>query len=217
MKIDQQLQQDVSAELKWEPSVNAQEIDVEVKNGIVTLSGSVNSYAEKVDIATAAQRVAGVKGLAMDITVKLPETSQRSDSDIAFAAERVLSWTTYLEQDSIKIVVEKGLVTLSGEVHWDYERRSAVAVIRHLRGVIGVLDHIVIKEKVAPETVKSDIEAALKRRAINDAQAVRVVVKDADVILSGTVHSPSERDLIDYAAWNAKGVWNVINNIKIVA
>jgi len=217
MKTDEKLREDVIAEMQWEPSVGANNIGVEVHNGIVTLTGDVARYTEKVDIETATQRVAGVKGIAIDITVKLTGEHQRSDSDIAFSVERVLEWSTYLQHDNIKIMVEQGLVTLSDDVHWDYERRSAVAVIRHLRGVAGGIDHITIKEKIASEAVKNDIEAALKRRAIDDAKAVMVVVKDTDVIRPGTVHSWSERDLVTYAAWNAKGVWNVVDNVRIVS
>ena len=217
MKTDQRLQQDVVDELTWEPSVRSKNIGVEVKKGIVTLIGEVNSYTEKLDIETTAQRVAGVKGLAIDIAVKLQGEHQRSDSEIAESVERVLSWSTYLEQDKIDIMVENGVVTISGQVHWDYERRSAMTVLRHLKGVVGIIDHITIKEKIASSTVKADIEAALKRRAINDAHSVKVTVQGSDVVLSGTVHSLSERDLVTSTAWSSKDVWSVIDHIEIVA
>src|ERR1700722_10225292 len=122
MKTDMQLKQDVNAELNWEPSVNATEIGVEVKDGIVTLAGHVSSYAEKMGAERAAQRVAGVKALAVEIDIKLPGVSKRTDTDIARSAESVLHWTSYLPKDAIKIKVESSWVTLTGEVTWDYQR-----------------------------------------------------------------------------------------------
>ncbi len=217
MKTDVQLQQDVSAELKWEPSINAAQIGVEVKDGIVTLAGQVDSYSEKMDAETAAQRVTGVKGLAIEINVKLPGESHRKDVDIAHAAENVLSWSNYVQPDVVKVMVEKGWVTLSGQVRWDFERRGAAAVIRHLTGVVGVTDQITLKEKVSSKVVKDDIETSLKRRIKNGSDDIVVDVKGTDVTLSGTVHSWSERDLASHAAWNSPGVWNVVDNLVVVA
>ena len=203
MKTDTQLQQDVNAELKWEPAINAADIGVEVKDGIVTLAGHVGSYSEKWDAERAAQRVAGIKGLAIEMDVKLPGSSQRTDADIARAAENVLSWSTYVPDDSIKIMVEKGWITLTGEVRWDFERRGAAAAIRHL------------KEKVSPVLLKAEIEAAFKRRAQNDAKSISVAVNGTNVTLSGSVHTWPERDLANNTAWSAPGVWKVIDNITI--
>ncbi|GAI55469.1 unnamed protein product, partial [marine sediment metagenome] len=200
MKTDSQLQQDVCAELKWEPSINATQIGVQVKDGIVTLAGEVNSYSEKVDAEIAAQRVEGVKGLATAINVKVHGKNQRRDADIAHAAEHVLSWSNYVQPDVVKVAVEKGWVTLSGQVRWDFERRGAVAVIRHLKGVVGVIDQITIKDKVSSKLVKDDIEAALKRRAKKEGSDITVDVSGTNVTLTGTVHSWSERDLVNYAA-----------------
>ena len=126
MKTDAQVQQDVIAELKWEPSINAAQIGVEVKDGIVTLAGHVSSYAEKWDAERAAQRVSGVKALAVEMDVKLPGSSKRNDADIARSAKDVLQWTTYLPKDRVKVMVEKGWITLSGDVDWEYQRRAAV-------------------------------------------------------------------------------------------
>ena len=151
------------AELKWEPSINATHIGVEVADGIVTLAGHIDSYAEKWDAERAAQRVSGVKALAVDMDVKLPGSSQRSDSDIAHSAENVLQWTTYFPKDSIKIMVENGWITLSGEVHWEYQRQAAADAVRPLMGVRGLSDQITIKSSISASGVKTDIEAALKR------------------------------------------------------
>src|ERR1700721_1464788 len=134
MKTDHQLQLDVLAELSWEPSVNAEDIGVEVKDGIVTLAGHVGSYAEKIDAERATMRVSGVRALAIEMDVKLAGSSARTDADIARSVDNVLQWTTYLPKDAVKIKVESGRVTLSGEVDWEYQRQAAVGAVRYLRG-----------------------------------------------------------------------------------
>jgi osmotically-inducible protein OsmY len=216
MKTDSQIQLDVLAELKWEPSVHAAGIGVEVKDGVVTLAGHVSSYAEKFDAERAAQRVSGVKALAVEMDVKLAGTSKRTDGEIAAAAESALQWTTFLPKNKVKVMVEKGFVTLTGEVDWEYQRESAKAAVRYLMGVTAVSDQIVIKPKVSVSAVKADIEAALKRRAHTDAQAISVSVKGTDVTLTGKVHSWSERELATNSAWGTPGVYNVIDNIELV-
>jgi osmotically-inducible protein OsmY len=215
MKTDTQLQHDVIAELKWEPSVNAAQIGVEVKDGIVTLAGHVSSYAEKWDAERAAQRVSGVKALAIEMDVKLSGSSKRTDADIARSAENALQWTTFLPKDRVKVMVESGCITLSGEVDWEYQRQAAAGGVRYLMGVTGVSNQIAIKPKVSVSVVKSDIEAALKRRALADAQKISVEVRGADVTLTGTVHSWSERDLARHSAWGTPGVRNVVDNITV--
>ena len=216
MKTDAQLQQDVTAELKWEPAVNAAQIGVEVKDGIVTLAGHVGSYAEKYDAERAAQRVSGVKALAIEVDVKLPGSSKRTDAEVARAVQNVLQWTTYLPRDQVKAMVEGGWVTLTGEVDWEYQRQSATAAVRYLLGVTGVSDQILIKKpKVSSSAVKSDIEAALKRRATADAQKISVEVHGADVTLTGNVHSWSERNLARSTAWGTSGVQTVKDNMTV--
>ena len=216
MKTDAQLQQDVTAELKWEPSVNAAQIGVEVKDGIVTLAGHVGSYAEKYDAGHAAQRVSGVKALAIEMDVKLAGSRKRTDADVARAVQNVLQWTTYLPKDRVKVMVEGGWVTLTGEVDWEYQRQAATAGVRYLMGVTGVSDQITIKKpKVSLSAVKSDIEAALKRRATAEAQKISVEVDGADVTLTGKVHSWSERDLARNTAWGTSGVQNVQDNMTV--
>jgi osmotically-inducible protein OsmY len=215
VKTDNQLKQDVIAELGWEPSVNAAQIGVEVKDGIVTLAGHVDSFAEKWNAESAAQRVSGVKALAVEMDVKLPGSSQRNDTDIARSVQNVLEWTTFLPKDSIKVKVEAGWITLSGEVDWAYKKQAAVDAIRYLMGVKGVSDNIAIKPKLTFDAVKKDIESALKRRATADANNVVVSVHGSDVTLSGTVHSWSERQLAANSAWATPGVHNVVDNITI--
>jgi len=209
MKSDKQIQQDVMAELSWEPSVNAAHIGVEVSDGIVTLAGHVTHYAEKLNAERAAQRVDGVKALTVEMDVKLPGASKRSDSDIAQSAISVLRWTSYLPTDHIKVKVENGRISLSGEVEWDYQRQGAVEAVHHLQGVTGVNNQITLKPQASASVVKADIEAALKRRAQTHAQAISVEVQGGDVTLTGIVNSWSERALARNSAWRAPGVRNV--------
>ncbi|MEO6823922.1 MAG: BON domain-containing protein [Nitrosospira sp.] len=216
MKTDAQLKQDIIAELNWEPSVHAAQIGVEVKDGIVTLAGHVSSYTEKWNAERATQRVSGVKALAIEMDVKLPGLSKRNDADIARSVENVLDWTiSYLPKDCIKVMVENGWVTLSGEVEWEFQRQTAARGIRYLMGVTGVSNNINIRPKVSSSAVKSDIEAALKRHAKDDAQKISVEVQGADVTLTGTVQSWSERDLATHSAWGTPGVRNVVDNIIV--
>jgi len=215
-KSDTQLQQDVLAELKWEPSINAAQIGVEVKDGIVTLAGHVNTYAEKYDAERATQRVPGVKALAVEMDVKLVGTNNRTDADIAQSAENVLQWTTYLPKDAVKIKVENGWVTLTGEVEWQYQREAATSAIRYLMGVSGVSDQIAIKTKVSGPVIKADIEAALKRRAQKDAQEISVSVRGTDVTLTGKVRSWSERELAHNTAWGTPGVRTVVDHTTMI-
>jgi osmotically-inducible protein OsmY len=215
MKTDSQIQSDVIAELAWEPSIQSEQIGVEVKGGVVTLAGHVRSYSEKLAAERAAMQVVGVKALAVEIDVRLTGINARTDGDIARTVENVLQWTTCLAKDSVKIKVEGGWVTLSGEVHWDYQRRAAVDAIRYLMGVNGVSDLIAIKPIVSAPLVKADIEAALVRRAHKDSHGISVSVIGNDVTLSGSVHSWSERELATQSAWGTPGVRSVTNNTTV--
>ncbi|MBC8978800.1 BON domain-containing protein [Pseudomonas tritici] len=215
MKTDKQLKNDILAELRWEPSVNAEQIGVEVKDGIVTLAGHVDSFVEKWAAEKAAKKVSGVRALAVEMDVKLPSLSQRNDADIARSADSALEWTTYLPRNTIKIQVESGWVTLDGDVEWEYQRRAALSAVRNLMGVKGITNNIVIKSKVTANGVKADIIDALKRRAITDSQKIVVDVHGSDVTLSGTVDNWAERDLARHSAWSTAGVQNVQNNIIV--
>lgn len=215
MKMDAQLKQDVIAELTWEPSVNASQIGVEVKDGTVTLAGHVDSYMEKLAAERAAQRVSGVKGLAVEMDVRLPGLNKRTDADIARSAQNVLEWTTSVPRDAVKVKAENGWITLSGELEWDYQRDAAKGAVRYLLGVVGVTDEMMLKPRASMTPVKSEIEAALKRRAKSDSQQISVDVQGANVTLSGTVRSWSERELAADSAWSTPGVRKVIDNIRI--
>ncbi len=213
MKTDSQIQLDVMAELKWEPSVHATQIGVEVKDGVVTLAGHVGTYAEKWGAEQAAQRVAGVKALAVEIEIKLTDTTERSDGDIAASVKNVLDCTTYLPRNAVHVMVEKGWGTLTGKVNWEYQRQTAANAVRHLMGVRGISNSISINAVTTATTVKSDIEAAFKRRTKSD---IHVDVSGSDVTLIGTVHTWAQRDLATDAAWGTAGVHSVVNRINVV-
>lgn len=215
MKTDLQLQQDVIAELQWEPAVHASQIGVEVKNGIVTLAGEVSSYTEKLNAESAAQRVNGVKALAVEMKVKLTAFGKRSDADIAESAKNILGWTSSLPANAVQVMVEQGWLTLSGNVEWQYQRQDAADSVRNLLGVTGVSNQIAIKSSPLGTVVKADIEAALKRRASDDGKSIAVEVKGADVTLTGTVHSWAERDLATRSAWGSAGVGKVVDKLTI--
>ncbi len=215
MKTDSQLQQDVIAELKWEPSVTAPGIGVEVKDGIVTLAGVVGSYAEKLTAETATQRVCGVKALATELKVKLAGSAKRTDADIAKAVENVLEWTTWVPDNAVKVRVENGWVTLSGNVDWQYQKQSASDGVRFLAGVIGVSDQIAVKPEISVSAVKADIEAALKRSAVADAKKISVGIHGAEVTLTGKVHSWSERETATTSAWGTPGVRSVVDAMTL--
>lgn len=216
MKTDLQIQHDVLAELKWEPAVNAAGVGVEVKDGVVTLAGHVGSYAEKCAAEEAAQRVVGVKALAVEMDVTLPAFGFRNDADIARSAENVLEWMAELPKDSVKVKVEGGWVTLTGELEWQFQRRAAKAGVCALLGVAGVSDQIVIVPKAASSLIKADIEAAMKRRIKDDAKHIDVEVHGDEVTLSGTVHGWTERELIKSSAWGTSGVRNVHDHMTVI-
>ncbi len=215
MKTDTQLQSDVMAELKWDDSINATKIGVEASSGVVTLSGHVDNYSQKWSAERAAQKVCGVKALAVEIDVVLKGSSSKSDTDIARTAENVLEWTTNWPKNHVKVMVESGWVTLSGEVDYEYQRELASSAVRHLMGVTGVSNQTTVKAGLTTAHIKDDIQAALKRRALADAQEIMVTVDGGKVTLTGVVHSWSERDMVSDSVWNTAGVTDVNDNISV--
>jgi osmotically-inducible protein OsmY len=216
MKTNAQLQKDVMDEIKWEPSVAAAEIGVSVADGVVTLNGTVATYAEKWAVERAAQRVDGVKGIAEEITVKLGGAHARTDAEIAAAAVTSLKWHVWVPND-IQATVSKGWITLIGHVNWEYQRSAARDAVCFMPGVQGVSNNITLKPTVQPLAVKDEIEKALVRNAEIDAGTVKVAAAGGSVTLSGSVRSWGEKDQAGMAAWNAPGVNAVQNDIKVLS
>ena len=215
MKNDTQLQQDVMAELKWEPSIEAEKIGVEVKDGVVTLAGHLDSYMAKYKAEQAALRVFGVKALAVELDVRLASSSQRTDADIARAARNALEWMTTPLSDKVSIMVEHGCITLTGDVDWQYQKVEAAVAVRFLLGVTGVANLIGIKPAVKLSAVQSDIETALVRRAKADAKKIQVKVDGSKITLTGSVDNWAERDTARDTAWGTPGVTHVIDNLTM--
>jgi osmotically-inducible protein OsmY len=181
----------------------------------VTLAGHLNTFGEKWAAERAAQRVTGVKALAIEIEVTLAGCDSRTDADIARAIEDGLRWVTYVPKDAIKVLVEKGWVTLSGTVEWDYQRQNVEGAVRYLTGVKGISDNIVLSPPGSSRAIKADIEAFLGRRDDADLSDITVSVHDADVTLTGTIHGWWQRELARQSAWSASGVKHVVDNLTI--
>ena len=212
---DESVQRDVLAELKWDARVSPNEVGVAVKNGIVTLTGSVDSYLKKWSAEEAAHRVRGVKAVANELEVKLPGSDERTDEDIAAAAIDSLQWNVGVTADDIQLTVSKGWVTLQGDVEWNYQKTEAERVVRNLRGVKGVTNLLTVKPRVKPDELKENIENALIRNARTDARNVDVEVEGSKVILKGKVRSFSEKEEAERAAWLAPGVTSVDNRLTV--
>ncbi len=215
MKTDSQIQKDVMAELKWEPFLNASEIGVAVKNGIVTLSGQVDSYLKKVAAEDAAKKISGVKAIAEDIQIGISPTYKKTDTEIAEAVVNALKWHTAVKEEKIKIKVENGVVRLEGEVEWEYQRTNAKSAVANLAGVNGVINLIVVKPKLVSSAIEKRINEAFHRSATIDSSKITADVIGSKVTLSGKVRSYSEKEDAENAAWNAPGVITVKNNLEI--
>ena len=215
MKPDIVVKEHVLEELEWESGIKAAGIGVTVKDGVVTLSGEVESYHEKVEAERAALRVAGVKGIASGIEVQLPGASQRSDSDIARTVVHALEWNSSIPPDCIKVVVSKGWITLEGEVEWGYQRTTAEEVVRRLTGVRGVWNLVTVKPRATSGTIKTRIEDAFRRSAEVDVRGISVDTDGSAVTLRGTVRSWAERQEAERVAWASPGVSSVTNKLAL--
>jgi osmotically-inducible protein OsmY len=216
MSSDSQLQQSILAELAWEPSVTAAHIGVAANAGVVTLTGHVASFAEKQAAETAVRRVRGVKAVVEEIEVRLPDDIERTDADIAAAAADRLAWDVSVPGDAVTVNVEDGWITLTGEVDWQYQRDAAEQDMRRLLGVVGVFNQITIRPKVDTSNLSDEIMHALHRSWFFDPKMVTVSAHGGKVRLTGTVHSPHDRQIAAATAWAAPGVTEVENDIAIV-
>ncbi len=215
MKSDNQIQKDVMEQLKWEPFLNASEIGVAVKNGVVTLSGSVDSYSKKVAAENAAKKIAGVKAIAEDIQIGVSPAYSKSDTEIAEAVLNALKWHSAVQEEKIKIKVENGNVRLDGEVEWEYQRTSVRSAIEHLAGVRSVINLIAVKPKVKPTDIQQKISSAFHRSATIDAGKITAEVTGSKVTLHGKVRSLAEKQDAENAAWNAPGVTIVESGLEV--
>lgn len=214
-KSDRQLQQDVMAELAWDPALTATHIGVQGMEGVITLTGHVATFAEKWAAERAALRVTGVRALAVELNVDLAQSDQRSDADISAAVCNVLQLALPEFSQHIKVMVEQGWLTLGGEVEWHFQRKSALKMVSHVMRVKGVSNNINIRPKLEASTIREEVRTALKRRAISDIDTIAINIDGPDITLSGTVHSWSERALAQHAATCMPGVREVVNKIRV--
>lgn len=217
MKTDAHLKADVTEELAWDPAVNATGIGVAVTDGVVTLTGHLDSYAEKHAAERAVQRVEGVRGIALELDVKLAADHKRSDSEIAQAAATALELNSLVPNGKIQVRVENGHVTLTGEVDWRYQMASAEQCVRPLSGVRGLSNRITIKSHASSKDVGAQIAAALARQATREAKHITVEVEGSVVTLRGKVHSLAEREAAVGAAFAARGVSRVVDKLEVGA
>jgi osmotically-inducible protein OsmY len=212
---DKYLRQIVLEELDFEPSVDAANIGVAVENGIVTLTGHVSSYAEKMAAERAAQRVKGVHGIAEEIEVRYAADKKTADDQIAERAVNIIGWDTQIPNNAVMVKVQKGWVTLTGAVDWNFQKMAAESAIRKLSGVVGVSNQISVKPRLQTTDVKQKIVDALKRNADVEADSIKVSVQGDKVKLEGKVKAWYERNLIEHAAWSVPGVRAVEDHLTL--
>jgi osmotically-inducible protein OsmY len=213
---DKQLRQNILDQLEFEPSVDAANIGIAVKDGVVTLSGHASSYAEKLAAERTVRQIKGVHAIAQEIEVRYPSDKETADDEIAKRALSVLKWHAMVPQDAVKVTVQKGWVTLTGEVKWQYQRKIAEDAVRRLSGVTGVINNVSLAPTVSPADVRRKIEGALARHAYVEAEGIRVNVRDGNkVLIEGRVDSWDEREAIEDAAWSVAGVQSVDDRLTI--
>ena len=215
MRLDSDIKRDVEDELRWDPDIDATDIGVSVREGAVTLTGFVRSYAQRSGAERDAKRVAGVVGVANDIEVRLPVLDERPDPQITRDAVSALQAELPYSSDNIKVIVSNGWLTLEGTVEWNYTRERAKSAVTRIRGVKGVTNSITVKPKAAPEEIRRKIEDAFRRSAEVDASRITVETNGGEVILRGTVRSWAERQEAERVAWAAPGVSRVDNRVTV--
>lgn len=217
MKSDTQLRADIQAELEWDPAVTSANVGVIVSHGVVTLTGHLGSYAEKLAMEQAVQRVSGVKALAVETSVKLAAGLERTDADIAQAVGHALEWNVQVPRNTVQPMVEGGWVTLTGEVEWDYQRRAAESTVRNLLGVTGITNLVKIRLQVCSADVERQVQDALVRVFHGEPRQVAVDVNGSQIVLRGKVRSWAEFEAVRAAAWSAPGVVSVVNELAVEA
>lgn len=212
---DENIQRDILQELRWNSRVQPNQIGVTVNDGVVTLTGTVDSYMKKRAAEEAVYRVHGVKAIANDTQVRLPGMGERTDTDLARAAREALQWDIEVPASGVKVTVSNGWVTLDGEVEFGFQKRAAESAVHRLAGIVGVSNLIMVKPRVSLGEVKQDIEQALVRNARTDAQHIQVEVEGRKVILRGTVPSYAEKEAAEFTAWAEPGVTEIEDQIVV--
>ena len=215
MRSDSDIERDVKDELQWDPDLDATDIAVSVKDGVVTLAGYVKSYTDKYEAEAAAKRVASVRAVANDLEVRLPSVDERPDPDIARDAVAAIKSQLPISSEHIKVVIKNGWVNLEGQVEWQYQRQTAEKAVRRIKGVKGVSNLIQLRPRAQPEDIKRKIQEAFKRNAEVDANRIMVETNGSEVILKGTVRSWVEREEAERVAWSAPGVTKVEDRIAV--
>jgi osmotically-inducible protein OsmY len=215
MRSDADIERDVKEELKWNPDLDATDIAVSVKKGVVTLAGFVRSYTDKYEAEAAAKRVSGVVAVANDLEVRMPSVDERPDPEIGRDAAAALKSQLPVSSENIKVIVRNGWVTLEGEVEWQYQRQTAENAVRRIKGVKGVINSIILKPKAAPAEIKRKILDAFRRNAEVDANRITVEANGGEIVLKGTVRSWIEREEAERVAWSAPGVTKVVDQLVV--
>ena len=215
MKTDVEIQSDIIEELKWEPSVCAAEIGVAVHKGIVTLSGHVKSYVEKMHAELAARRVKDVRAVVEEIAVTLRDKHMRTDLEIAEAAVNALTWNSILADEHIAVRVEQGYITLEGRVDWQYKKDAAAKALSIIVGLKGISNQLVVMPHADPGMILEDIQKALKRRSDLRAAVITVAANGGHITLRGKIENQAEREIVKYAAWSAPGVSSVTDELEL--
>ncbi|MGV3611894.1 MAG: BON domain-containing protein [Fluviicola sp.] len=215
MKTNSELQKDVQDAIRWEPLINAAEIGVTVKDGVVTLTGTVDNYLKKIEAENATKNVEGVKAVVEKIEVQFPNSWRKNDNEVAKEVVNALQSDFSVPNDKVKVKVENGWVTLEGEVNWDFQREAAKKAIRGLQGVVGINSRMTIKSESHDAIEQKDVEKALERNWSIDPSDISVKVDGTKVTLTGTVRSLYQKNEAEHIAYKTKGIWLVDNKLEV--